>query len=286
MSRAIQSGLSKSKFHQGKQAGRTQSFAGLGAPRPGQLRQQCVVVVRSSAESALHGERPRVVVTGLGVVSTLGQSHEEFYSNLLDGRSGISRIEGFDTDGFSTRIAGELKAVETEGYVAKKMARRMDDCLKCTIVAGKKALGDAGLPWDGPEINDLDKLKCGILIGSAMGGMDVFANSVTALMEHGYRKMNPFCIPFAITNMGPAMLAMDVGFMGPNYSISTACATGNYCIHTAAEHIRRGDADLMLAGGSDAAVIPSGIGGFIACKALSKRNEDPEAASRPWDKNR
>lgn len=102
----------------------------------------------------------------------------------------------------------------------------------------------------------------------------------------GFKKMNPFCIPFAITNMSGALLAMDIGFMGPNYAINTACATGNYCITNAADHIARGDADLMLAGSADAAVIPSGIGGFIACKALSKRNDDPQSASRPWDRER
>jgi len=227
-----------------------------------------------------------VVVTGLGVVSTLGQKHAEFYDNLLAGKSGISPIQDFDTKGFATTFAGELKGIGTDGYVTKKMARRIDDVLKCTLVAGKSALNDAGLQWDGPEIDDLDKARCGILIGSAMGGMDVFTTSCEALIQHGHRKMNPFCIPFAITNMSPALLAMDVGFMGPNYSISTACATGNYCIHTAVEHIRRGDADLMLAGGSDAAVIPSGMAGFTACKALSTRNSEPGKASRPWDQGR
>lgn len=228
----------------------------------------------------------RVVITGLGVVSSVGQTHDEFYNNLLAGKSGISQIDDFDTEGYSTTFAGEIKEINTDGYINKKTARRIDDCLKCTLVAGKSALNDAGLQWDGPELEKLDKERCGILIGSAMGGMDVFSTATQALIQQGYKKMNPFCIPFAITNMGPALLAMDVGFMGPNYSISTACATGNYCIHQAVEHIRLGDADLMLAGGSDAAVVPSGIGGFIACKALSKRNTEPERASRPWDKGR
>ncbi len=149
-----------------------------------------------------------------------------------------------------------------------------------------QALADAGLTWDGPEINDLDKMRAGILIGSAMGGMTSWAGGVESLTLSGFRKMNPFCVPFSITNMGGAMLAMDVGFMGPNYSISTACATGNYCIINAAQHIQRGEADLMLAGGTDAAIIPSGMGGFSACKALSTRNEDPRGASRPWDTQR
>ncbi|KAG2434939.1 hypothetical protein HYH02_012136 [Chlamydomonas schloesseri] len=222
----------------------------------------------------------------MGMVSCLGHDHDEFYNNLLAGKSGITNIEGFPCTDYTTRFAGEIKSLDCSGYVTKKFEKRVDAVIKYILVAGKKALGDAGLAWDGQEIKDLDRMRCGTLVGTAMGGMTSFANAVEALETSGYRKMNPFCIPFAITNMGGAMLAMDIGFMGPNYSISTACATGNYCIMNSAEHIRRGDADLMLAGAGDAAIIPSGIGGFIACKALSKRNEDPAAASRPWDTDR
>jgi len=134
-------------------------------------------------------------------------------------------------------------------------------------------------------MKDLDKSKCGVLIGSAMGGMQVFNDAIEALRV-SYRKMNPFCVPFATTNMGSAMLAMDLGWMGPNYSISTACATSNFCILSAANHIIRGEADVMLSGGSDAAIIPIGLGGFVACRALSQRNDDPIKASRPWDSKR
>jgi 3-oxoacyl-[acyl-carrier-protein] synthase II len=134
-------------------------------------------------------------------------------------------------------------------------------------------------------VDGVDPFRWGTLVGSAMGGMSAFAGGCTSILT-SYKKMNPFCIPFSITNMGGAMLAMDTGLMGPNYSISTACATGNYCMLNAYNHIVTGDADIMLAGATDAAVIPSGIGGFIACKALSKRNDAPEAASRPWDKQR
>lgn len=133
--------------------------------------------------------------------------------------------------------------------------------------------------------SSVDPARAGILVGSAMGGMSAFTGGCTAILE-SYRKMNPFCIPFAITNMGSAMLAMDTGLMGPNYSISTACATGNYCMMNAVKHIQSGEADVMLAGATDAAIIPSGIGGFMACKALSRRNDDPAGASRPWDKGR
>ncbi|GAB4823522.1 hypothetical protein N2152v2_010568 [Parachlorella kessleri] len=222
----------------------------------------------------------------MGVVSPLGHEVDTFYNSLLEGKSGVDLIESFDTGDFTTKIAAEVKSLDVDGYILKKWEKRVDKVIKYLIVAGKKALGHAGLPWEGPELKDLDRQRCGILIGSAMGGMGTFAAGEEALVTAGYRKMNPFCIPFTISNMGGAMLAMDLGFMGPNYPLATACATGNYCIMSAAEHIRRGEADLMLAGGSEAAVIPSGIGGFIACKALSRRNDDPAAASRPWDRNR
>eukprot|EP00889_Picochlorum_renovo_P002438 jgi/Picre1/29468/NNA_004856.t1 len=238
----------------------------------------------SSASPYGKGAARRVVVTGQGVVSSLGHDTDEFYSNLLAGKSGISTIESFDASDFSTKIAGEIKSFDASGYVQKKWVKRQDKVMLYLQVAGKKALEAAGVSWE--DDDTLDKTKCGILIGTAMGGLMTFSTAAEALAKSGHRKMNPFCIPFAISNMGGAMLAIDLGFMGPNYSISTACATGNYCIMQAAEHIRRGEANLMLAGGADAAVIPSGIGGFIACKALSKRNDDPAAASRPWDKNR
>lgn len=119
-----------------------------------------------------------------------------------------------------------------------------------------------------------------------MGGLQVFSDGVQNLLEKGYRKITPFFIPYAITNMGSALLGMDIGFMGPNYSISTACATSNYCFYAAANHIRKGEADVMIAGGTEAAIIPIGVGGFVACRALSQRNDDPKTASRPWDKER
>ncbi len=125
-----------------------------------------------------------------------------------------------------------------------------------------------------------------MLIGSGMGGLTVISDGVQALLEKGYKRMTPFFIPYAITNMGSALLAIDLGVMGPNYSISTACATSNYCFYSAANHIRRGEADIMIAGGTEAGIIPAGLGGFIACRALSQRNDNPQTASRPWDKDR
>eukprot|EP00197_Chlamydomonas_leiostraca_P002919 CAMPEP_0202857398 /NCGR_PEP_ID=MMETSP1391-20130828/351_1 /ASSEMBLY_ACC=CAM_ASM_000867 /TAXON_ID=1034604 /ORGANISM="Chlamydomonas leiostraca, Strain SAG 11-49" /LENGTH=461 /DNA_ID=CAMNT_0049536187 /DNA_START=130 /DNA_END=1515 /DNA_ORIENTATION=- len=247
-------------------------------------RQVLRVVSQAAHEGG--GKKRRVVVTGMGVVTSLGHELDEFYANLCAGKSGITQIEGFNTHDYTTTFAGEIKHLDAGGFMAKKLEKRVDNCIKYIMVSGKKALRDAGLCPDSPDIRHINHQRAGILIGTAMGGMTSFSNAVDALVTSGHRKMNPFCIPFAINNMGGAMLAMDTNFMGPNYSISTACATGNYAIISAADHIVRGDADLMLAGAADAAIIPSGIAGFIACKALSKRNEEPHRASRPWDKDR
>ncbi|KAM7513503.1 hypothetical protein LguiA_003086 [Lonicera macranthoides] len=225
----------------------------------------------------------RVVVTGMGVETPIGHDPDVFYNNLLEGVSGISEIEAFDCSLFPTRIAGEIKSYSTDGWVAPKLSRRMDRFMLYMLTAGKKALANAGITDD--VMDELDKTRCGVLIGSAMGGMKVFNDAIEAL-RISYKKMNPFCVPFATTNMGSAVLAMDLGWMGPNYSISTACATSNFCILNAANHIIRGEADMMLCGGSDAVIIPIGLGGFVACRALSQRNSDPTKASRPWDSSR
>ncbi|KAK4355752.1 hypothetical protein RND71_024723 [Anisodus tanguticus] len=222
----------------------------------------------------------RVVVTGMGVTTPIGHDPHEFYENLLQGVSGISEIEAFDCSQYPTRIAGEIKSFSTDGWIVPKLSKRMDKFMLYMLTAGKKALSDGGITED--MMNELDKRRCGVLIGSAMGGMKVFHDAIEAL-RISYRKMNPFCVPFATTNMGSAMLAMDLGWMGPNYSISTACATSNFCILNAANQIIRGEAILMLCGGSDAAIIPIGLGGFVGCRALSQRNTDPARASRPWD---
>ncbi|CAF2181474.1 hypothetical protein YC2023_091731 [Brassica napus] len=228
-------------------------------------------------------EQRRVVVTGMGVETSLGHDPNTFYENLLQGNSGISQIENFDCSEFPTRIAGEIKSFSTEGWVAPKLSKRMDKFMLYLLTAGKKALADGAVTDE--VMAEFNKAKCGVLIGSAMGGMKVFNDAIEAL-KISYKKMNPFCVPFATTNMGSAMLAMDLGWMGPNYSISTACATSNFCILNSANHIIRGEADVMLCGGSDAVIIPIGLGGFVACRALSQRNNDPTKASRPWDSNR
>ncbi|GKU94209.1 hypothetical protein SLEP1_g7735 [Rubroshorea leprosula] len=228
--------------------------------------------------------KKRVVITGMGLVSVFGNDVDVYYEKLLAGESGIGPIDRFDASKFPTRFGGQIRGFSSQGYIDGKNDRRLDDCLRYCIVGGKKALEDADLGGD--KLSKIDKERAGVLVGTGMGGLTVFSDGVQNLIEKGHRKITPFFIPYAITNMGSALLAIELGFMGPNYSISTACATSNYCFYAAANHIRRGEADLMLAGGTEAAIIPIGLGGFVACRALSQRNDDPKTASRPWDKDR
>lgn len=226
-------------------------------------------------------KKRRIVITGMGLVSCFGSDIDEFYDKLLKGESGITPIESFDCSEYSTRFAGEIKKVDTEGYLDKKQARRVDPYIRYTMVAGNRAIENAGFDKD-----SLNKERVGVIIGSGMGGMHTFEDGVHTLANRGLNRLTPFFIPYVITNMGGALLAMDHGFMGPNYSISTACATANYSIVSAANHIRNGDADVMICGGAEAPLTPVGVAGFVVIKALSTRNESPKTAARPWDKSR
>lgn len=228
--------------------------------------------------------KKRIVVTGLGVVSCFGSDVNQFYAQLLAGKSGVTMLTDILGEEFPVRFAAAVKDFDPGEYLDKKQARRVDRFIAFAMVAGKKALEQAHLT--GPALEALNKSKCGVIVGSGMGGMNVFVENTRAMYEKGPRRVNPFFVPFIITNMAGGLLAMDVGFMGPNYSISTACATANNSIIAAANHIRAGDADLMICGGTEAAIIPVGMAGFSACKALSERNDAPEKASRPWDKGR
>lgn len=228
--------------------------------------------------------KKRIVVTGMGLVSCFGSDVNTFYNNLLEGKSGVRQIDCFPCTDMTTRFAASVQDFNPEPYIEKKQIRRLDPYARYAIVAGKKALEDAGLT--GEALDRLNKKKCGVLIGSGMGGMRVFFDGSETLLQKGYSRLTPFFVPYILTNIGGALIAMDVGFMGPNYSISTACATGNYSIINAANHIRLGHADVMIAGGSEDALLELGLAGFIACKALSQRNDDPAKASRPWDKGR
>ena len=216
----------------------------------------------------------------MGGVSCFGTDVNVFYKNLLEGKSGVRAIDAFDCSEYPTRFAADIQDFSVEGYMEKKQARRVDPFIRYVMVAGKKAIEDASLG------DDVDKKKVGVIVGSGMGGMSVFYDGVNTLLEKSYRRLTPFFIPYIITNMGGALLAIDKGFMGPNYSISTACATSNYCFVAAAEKIRSGAADVMICGGAEAPINPIGLAGFVAIKALSTRNDDPEKASRPWDKGR
>jgi 3-oxoacyl-[acyl-carrier-protein] synthase II len=229
-------------------------------------------------------KKRRIVVTGMGVVSCFGTDVDQFYQSLLEGKSGITPITQFPCEDYPTRFAGSVQNFEVGEYMDKKQARRVDPFIRYTMVSGKKALENAGLTGD--ELEKLDKSRCGVLIGSGMGGMSVFFEGNKTLFDKGFNRITPFFVPYIITNMGGGLLAIDLGFTGPTYSISTACATANYSIVSAAQHIERGDADIMVCGGSEAPINPIGVAGFVVMKALSERNDDMEGASRPWDKSR
>lgn len=226
-------------------------------------------------------QRRRVVVTGLGVVSCFGNDVDQFYKSLLEGKSGIVTITEFPCADFPTRFAGVIRNFDVGDYMQKKQARRADPFILYAMVAGKKAVEDSKISLD-----NIDKSRFGIVIGSGMGGMTTFSDGVLTVEQKGYRRLTPFFVPFIITNMAGALIAIDLGLSGPNYSISTACATSNFSILAAADEIRYGNADIMLAGGSEAPMSKIGLAGFVAAKALSTRNDTPEKASRPWDKDR
>ncbi|KAL9167666.1 hypothetical protein ABFS82_05G112600 [Erythranthe guttata] len=219
--------------------------------------------------------RKRVVITGMGLVSVFGSDIDTYYNKLLDGVSGIAPIDRFDASEYSVRFAGQIRDFSSEGYIDGKNDRRLDDTWRYCLVAGKRALDDASL---GKQVlQNMDKMRMGVLVGSGLGGATTFSKAMEALITSGYKKLSPFFVPYIITNMGSAVLAIDTGFRGPAYSIGTACATANHCFFAAANHIRKGDADVMVA---------AIVGGFIACRALSQRNDEPDKASRPWDRNR
>lgn len=227
--------------------------------------------------------KKRIVVTGMGIVSCFGTDINHFYAQLLAGKSGVSPLTDLPAEDFPVRFAASVQDFDPSEYLDKKQARRVDKYISYAMVAGKKALQMAKLDTNDSRLN---KGQCGVIIGSGMGGMGVFVENTRALYEKGYKRVNPFFVPYIITNMAGGLLAIDLGFMGPNYSISTACATSNNSIIAAANHIRNGEAELMVCGGTEAAILPIGMSGFCAIKALSERNESPEKASRPWDRGR
>ncbi|NLS11507.1 beta-ketoacyl-ACP synthase II [Vibrio sp. SM6] len=223
----------------------------------------------------------RVVVTGMGMLTPVGNTVQDSWKALLAGQSGISNIEHFDTEGFPTRFAGLVKDFDCTQYMSKKDARKMDLFIQYGIAASVQALDDSGL-----EITPENATRVGVAIGSGIGGLELIEAGHTALVEKGPRKVSPFFVPSTIVNMIAGNLSIMRGMRGPNIAISTACTTGLHNIGHAARMIAYGDADAMVAGGAEKASTPLGMAGFAAAKALSTRNDEPQKASRPWDKDR
>ena len=229
--------------------------------------------------------RRRVVVTGRGCISPVGNTVGEAWANLLAGQSGIDLITKFDASNFSCKIAGEVKGFDVEKYMSAKDARSMDSFIHYGIAAAEQAVLDAGLPTGEVLSEDLaTRIAC--VIGSGIGGLPLIENTHAELAARGPRRITPFFVPASIINMVAGHVSMRFGFKGPNLSIVTACTTGLHCIGEAGRMIEYGDADIVVAGGTEATVSPLGVGGFAAMRALSTRNDDPKAASRPWDKDR
>ncbi len=229
--------------------------------------------------------RRRVVVTGLGCISPVGNTVNEAWANLLAGQSGIDLITKFDTSNFSCKIAGEVKGFDVEKYMSAKDARTMDTFIHFGIAAAEQAVHDSGLPL-GEALSDDLATRIGCVIGSGIGGLPLIENTHAELAARGPRRVTPFFVPASIINMVAGHVSMRFGFKGPNLSVVTACTTGLHCIGEAGRMIEYGDADVVVAGGTEATVSPLGVGGFAAMRALSTRNDDPKAASRPWDKDR
>ena len=229
--------------------------------------------------------RRRVVVTGLGCISPVGNTVADAWANLLAGKSGIDRITKFDATNFSCRIAGEVKGFNVEDYMSAKDARSMDTFIHYGIAAAAQAVQDAGLPTGDALSEDLaTRIAC--VIGSGIGGLPLIENTHAELAARGPRRITPFFVPASIINMVAGHVSMRFGFKGPNLAVVTACTTGLHCIGEAGRMIEYGDADVVVAGGTEATVSPLGVGGFAAMRALSTRNDDPKAASRPWDNDR
>jgi 3-oxoacyl-[acyl-carrier-protein] synthase II len=225
--------------------------------------------------------KKRVVITGLGAISPVGNTAAELWQALLAGKSGIGPITRFDAAEYDAKIAGEVKGFEPTAYIDKKEARRMDRFTQFAIAAAKMALDDSGI-----DLAQADKSRIGSFVGSGIGGMDTLHDQYKNLFEKGPNRVSPFFIPMMIANMAAGQVSIAFGLQGPSSCVVTACATGTNCIGDAMKVIQRGDADVMVAGGTEAAISPAGMAGFCAMKALSTRNDAPEKASRPFERDR
>ncbi|MEH6650624.1 MAG: beta-ketoacyl-ACP synthase II [Motiliproteus sp.] len=225
--------------------------------------------------------RRRVVVTGVGMLTPVGNTVKETWDNVVNGKSGIGPLEHFDVSAYSTTFGGSIKNFDVSDYMNPKDARKMDLFIQYGMAAGIQAIEDSGL-----ETTEANAGRIGVAIGSGIGGLPMIERNHTLLEKSGPRKISPFFVPGSIINMIGGNLSIKYGFKGPNIAIVTACTTGTHNIGSAARMIAYGDADAMVAGGSEMATTPLGLGGFAAARALSKRNDDPQAASRPWDRDR
>jgi 3-oxoacyl-[acyl-carrier-protein] synthase II len=225
--------------------------------------------------------RRRVVITGLGIISPVGNTIPEAWDNIVSGRSGIGEITRFDASAFPVRIAGEVKDFDVGAYLSPKEARRMDAFIHYGMAAGIQAIRDSGL-----EVTESNAERIGVNIGSGIGGLPMIESTHDDFLRAGHRKVSPFFIPGTIINMIAGNLSIMYGLKGPNLAVVTACTTGLHAIGIGARTIEYGDADVMVCGGAESSVTPLAIGGFGAAKALSTRNDDPQTASRPWDKDR
>ncbi len=223
----------------------------------------------------------RVVITGLGIISPVGNSVDESWNNILAGKSGIAPITHMNVEAFSTRFGGSIRNFEISDYISPKEARKMDPFIHYGIAAGMEAFKDCGL-----EVTEENAYRIGVAIGSGIGGLGGIEKGYATYAKSGPRRISPFFVPSNIINMISGNLSIKLGLKGPNYAIVTACATGTHSISDAARLIEYGDADVMVAGGAEMATSKTGLGGFASARALSLRNDDPEAASRPWDAER
>lgn len=229
--------------------------------------------------------RRRVVVTGLGLITPVGNTVEDAWTNLVAGQSGIQTITKFDASAFACQFAGEVKGFNIEEYIPAKEARHMDTFIHYGLAASMQAVRDAGLPTGDaltPEVAE----RIGVMVGSGIGGLPMIEATHADYKERGPRRISPFFVPASIINMISGHVSIQYGFKGPNLAVVTACTTGLHAIGLASRLIEYGDADVMVAGGAEATVSPLGVGGFAAARALSTRNDDPTTASRPWDKDR
>ncbi|HCU54055.1 MAG TPA: beta-ketoacyl-ACP synthase, partial [Gammaproteobacteria bacterium] len=223
----------------------------------------------------------RVVITGMGVVSPIGLNLSENWQALMAGTSGIGQITQFDASGFPSTIAGEVRGFDITQYISEKEARRMDRFIHLGMAAGIQAIKDSGL-----EVTEANAEQIGVHIGSGIGGLNTMEGATKTILEKGHRRITPFYIPMSIINMISGNLSILYGMKGPNLAIVTACATATHAVGEAARLIEYGDADVMVAGGAESTIKPTGIAGFGNAKALSTRNDDPATSSRPWDKDR